>query len=182
MRKYILLTAFAVVSLCCNAQFKLTPTAGLITEDGPYTILRSSTEADNYEAAKKAVEAAIPDAQIGELEYEKLFSVVAKYKEHSKIPGALFASDWSIDYTLKVEVTEDKIFISFDKIGSLENRFKNNYFYVHPTAGKNSMLADLKGGHYLFNSSGQISKGGKKFVALFENMANGIVKNIENNL
>ena len=57
MRKYFLLTAlFALMSLCCNAQFKLTPSAGLMTEDGPYTITKSGSEVENYEAAKKAVE------------------------------------------------------------------------------------------------------------------------------
>ena len=121
MRKYFLLTAlFALMSLCCNAQFKLTPSAGLMTEDGPYTITRSASEAENYEAAKKAVETAISGADIGEIEYEKSFSVTAKYKNRGKLPGALGATDWVIDYTLKIEMSDDKILVSFAKIGNLE--------------------------------------------------------------
>jgi len=182
MKKYILLTAFAVISLCCNAQFKLTPSAGLMTEDGPYTILKSGTEAENYNAAKRAVEAAVSGAEIGEIEYEKSFAVTAKYKNHRKLPGALVATDWVIDYTLKVEVTDEKILISFSKVGSLEVWKKGEVLlYIHPTTGKNSFLGNF-GNQYLFNSKGEICKGGKKMVALFEDIANGIVKDIEKNL
>lgn len=183
MKKYILLTAFVVMSVCCNAQFKLTPSAGLMTEDGPYTILRSGTEAENYEAAKKAVEAAIPDVDVGELENEKSFSATCKYKNHAKLPGALIATDWVVDYTLKVDVTDEKIQISFSEVGSMEIWKKGEVIqYIHPTTGKNSMLRDAMGNHYLFNSKGQIAKGCKKMVLLYENMANGIVKDIEKNL
>ena len=184
MRKYFLLTAlFALMSLCCNAQFKLTPSAGLITEDGPYTITRSASEAENYEAAKKAVETAISGADIGEIEYEKYFSVTAKYKNRGKLPGALVATDWVIDYTLKIEMSDDKILDSFAKIGNLEVWKKGEVLqYIHPTTGENSILVDMTGNHYLFNSKGEICKGGKKMVALFEEMANGIVKEIERNL
>ena len=184
MRKYFLLTAlFALMSLCCNAQFKLTPSAGLMTEDGPYTITKSGSEVENYEAAKKAVETAISGAEIGEIEYEKSFSVSAKYKNRGKLPGALGATDWVIDYTLKIEMSDDKILVSFAKIGNLEVWKRGEVLqYIHPTTGKNSMLVDITGNHYLFNSKGEICKGGKKMVALFEEMANGIVKEIERNL
>ena len=183
MKKYILLTAFAVISLCCNAQFKLTPSAGLMTEDGPYVILKSGTEVENYEAAKRAVEVAISGAEIGEIEYEKSFAVSAKYKNRGKLPGALIASDWVFDYTLKVEVSEDKIQISFTNLGTFEVWQKGEVLqYIHLTTGKNSMREAMTGNHYLFNSKGEISKGGKKMVALFEEIANGIVKDIENNL
>ena len=183
MKKYILLTAFAVISLCCNAQFKLTPSAGLMTEDGPYTILKTGTEVENYEAAKRAVEVAISGAEIGEIEYEKSFAVTAKYKNRGKLPGALIATDWIVDYTLKVEASEDKIQISFSKVGNLEVWKKGEVLqYIHPTTGKNSMFGDITGNHYLFNSKGEICKGGKKMVALFEEMANGIVKEIKKNL
>lgn len=183
MKKYILMTVFTVMSLCCNAQFTLTPSAGLITEDGPYTILRSGTAAENYAAAKTAVEAAIPGVDVGELVYEESFSATAKYKNHAKLPGALVATDWVVDYTLKVEVTEEKILISFSEVGSLVASHKGEIIqWIHPTIGSNSMFRDMTGNHYLFNSKGQICKGGKKMVEVFENMANGIVKDIENKL
>lgn len=183
MRKFILSAVFAAISLCSNAQFKLTPSNGLMTEEGPYTIMRTGSEVENYETAKKAVEATITGAEIGELEYEKSFAVSAKYKNHGKLPGALVATDWVIDYDLKVEVSEEKIQIFFTKIGCLEVWKKGEIIqYIHPTTGKNSMLVDMTGSHYLFNSKGQICKGGKKAVLIFENMANEIVRNIERNL
>ena len=183
MKTLVLTAAMFFISLCCNAQFKLTPTAGLITEDGPYTILRSGVEADNYEAAKKAIKATIPNAEIIDVEYEKSFSVIASCKQHGKLPGDLVASDWVIPYKLKIEASDDKIQISFEEIGTLERRSKRGeVFYIHPTTGKNSMLVDMTCNHYLFNSKGKVGKRAQRYVLFFEEFANGIVKEIENNL
>lgn len=183
MKRFLFSTIVSVISLFSFAQFKLTPSAGLITEDGPYTILRDGTESENYEVAMKAVEAAISDAQIGELEYEKSFAVTARYKTRGKLPGAMAATDWTIDYDLKVEVAENKILIYFTKIGSLVAKKRERLILtIHPTIGNNSMLRDILGNHHLFNSKGEICKGGKKFVAIYEDVANGIVKEIENNI
>ena len=83
----------------------------------------------------------------------------------------------------KVDVTDEKIQISFSEVGNMEIWKKGEVIqYIHPTTGKNSMLRDAMGNHYLFNSKGQIAKGCKKMVLLYENMANGIVKDIEKNL
>lgn len=181
MKRLYLIAIVSVISLYCNAQFKLTPSAGLVTEDGPYTIMRPGTESENYEAVWKAVEKAIPDAEMGELEYEKSFAVNAIYKTRAKLPSALIATDWVLEYDLKVEVAEDKILIFFSNIGTLKATAKlgNNTFLFFPTMGKNTMISPNR---YLFNSKGQICKGGKKMVAIFENIANGIVRDIENNL
>ncbi len=183
MKNLVLTAVLFLISICCNAQFKLTPTAGLITEDGPYTILRNGTETDNYEAAKKAIKVTIPSAEIIDVEYEKSFSVITSYKKHGKLPGDLVATDWAIPYKLKIEASEDKIQISFEEIGSLERRDKKGWvFYIHPTSGKNSMLMDMSNNHYLFNSKGKVGKRAQRYVSFFEEIANGIVKDIENNL
>jgi hypothetical protein len=185
MKKCILLMFLgALIPVCCNAQFKLTPSAGLMTEDGPYTILRFGTETENYEAAKHAVESAIPEVDVGEIEYGKSFSATAKYKNHSKLlPGHLRATDWEIDYTLKVDVTEEKIIVSFSEVGSLVAWVKEGFgIQYHPTIGQNSWVYAITDGGYLFNSKGQISKGHKRLVELYENIANEIIKDIEKNL
>ena len=183
MKKNVLSALFAIVSLCCNAQFVLTPSAGLMTEDGPYTILRNGSESENYDAAKKAVEETIPGVEIGDLEYEKSFEASSEYKTHRKLPGAFIATDWNIKYKMKVESAEGKIFISFEEIGYMEVRRKGELMYnIYPTTGRNSMLGDIAGNHFIFNSKGEVAKGCKKLKELFEDIANNIVKDIERNL
>lgn len=183
MKKVCLAAMFAAVSLCCNAQFILTPSAGLMTENGAYTILREGTESENYYAARKAVELVIPGADIGEEEYEKSFFVGGTYKNHGKLPGGWVASDWIIPYKIKVETTEGNILISFANVGDMEVRKKGELLCtIHPTSGKNSYLNDLMGSRHIFNSKGQVAKGCKSIKEIYENMANGFIKDIENNL
>lgn len=183
MKKIFTLAIFATMSLCSNAQFKLTPSSGLMTEEGPYTIMKAGSEAENYEAARRAVEFAIPGADIGDLEYEKSFAVSVVYNAHEKLPGALQATDWSIDYHLKVEAFDGKIEISFTEAGTWVVRRKGEVIQnIYPTTGKNSFSRAVFGHNFLFNSKGKICKGGKKVVAKYEEIANGIVRDIENNL
>lgn len=183
MKKIISIIALFAISMCCYAQFVLTPSSGLMTEDGPYTIIRDGSESENYYAAKKSIEVAIPDAEIGEAEYEKSFNVTSAFKDHRTLPGALVATDWRIDYTLLIECTDGKIMISFKELGYLEASKKGEVVCcVHPTSGSNSMMGDLLGNHYIFNSKGMVSKGCKKMKTLFEEYANNLVKNIEKNL
>ena len=183
MKKSVLFAIFAAVSLFCNAQFVLSPSAGLITEDGAYTILREGSESENYHAAQKAVQSAISSADIGELEYEKSFIVGGTYKNHGILKGGMVATDWVIPYELKVEAAEGKILISFTSTGNMEVWKKGEVlFIISPTMGKNSYLNDMMGHRNIFNSKGQVSKGCKSMKELYENMANGIVKDIEKNL
>ena len=186
MKKRVLFSIFVVVSLCCNAQFVLTPSSGLMTEDGAYTILREGTESENYYAAKKAVNTAFPNADIGELEYEKSFVTGILHKEHGKLPvsGAYLAGDWKIEFKLKIDTSEGKILVSYEEVGMLEweSRKVNSTWYIIPAMGNNSIMAELEQKRYVFNSKGQVAKGCKKTKILFEDVANSIVKEIENNL
>ncbi|MBQ9203044.1 MAG: hypothetical protein IJ155_02250 [Prevotella sp.] len=183
MKKFFCVAALAVVSLCAEAQFVLTPSSGLMTEDGPYIIMREGTEVENYEAAMQAVGRAIPNAEIGEVEYEKSFNVTSAFKERRKLPGAIVATDWNTGYTLFVECAEGKIMVSFKQIGPLEASKKGEVIMnVYPTTGKNSMLMGVSGIQYIFNSKGVVAKGCKKMKEIFEDYANTLVKDIENNL
>lgn len=180
MKKLILFVAFVVATLCCNAQFVLTPSAGLMTEDGPYTIIRDGSDSENYYAAKKAVESAIPNADIGDLEYEKSFNATSVIKEHSKLPESLATHDWQWNYTLEVECADGKIRISFKHIGALEVWKKGEHLQnIYPSIGKNSMFSI---DHFVFNSKGTVAKGCDKMKKIFEDCANNLVKSIENNL
>ncbi|MBQ6749752.1 MAG: hypothetical protein IJR02_03150 [Bacteroidaceae bacterium] len=183
MKKIFLAAMFAVVSLCCNAQFVLTPSAGLMTEDGAYTILREGTESENYHAAKKAVELAIQGVDIGDLEYEKSFLASSIQKGNRRFPGGWSSCDWSILFKIKVETFDGKILISFDSVGNMEASKKGEILaVVYPTMGKNSYLNDLMGQRYIFNSKGQVGKGCQVFKDMYEEIGNSIVKEIENNL
>ena len=182
MKKSVLFAIFAAVSLCCNAQFVLTPSSGLMTEDGAYTILREGSESENYYAAKKAVQSAFQNADIGELEYEKSFVVGILHKRHSKLYAAMVAGDWEIEFKLKIETQEGKILISYEKVSPLKWEAKGNTSLVFPTTGKNSAALIMANSRYIFNSKGQVAKNCKKAKELFEDVANGIVKDIESNL
>jgi len=183
MKRRLCLAAFAVVSIFCQAQFILTPSAGLMTEDGPYIITRNGSEAENYEAAKKAVLAAIPDAKIGDLEYEKSFNATSAIKDHRKLPGALIATDWTIEYTIEIECEDGKVMVSFKHIGAIVVRRKGDVIMnVYPSTGANSMLGQMMGNQYIFNSKGTVAKQCKKLKELYESYANNIAKNIEHNL
>lgn len=182
MKKSVFVAIFAAVSLCCDAQFVLTPSAGLMTEEGAYTILREGTESENYYVVKKAVESAFPNADIGELDYEKSFVVSILHKRHSRLFGAMVAGDWEIEFKLKIEAQEGKILISYEKVGTLKWDSKGNTAFVFPTTGKNSTMLIMANSRYIFNSKGQVAKNCKKAKELYEDIANGIVKDIENNL
>lgn len=183
MKRSILLAVMAMVSVFCNAQFKLTPTAGLMTEDGPYIIQRNASEEENYEVAKQAIMNTIQGAEIGEQEVENTFYVTSKFADFSKLPGTLFKLHWRIDYKLKVQVTEDKILIYFDELGSLVTTLKNQSYEYIPQSGKNSQwILNTKEIMYLFNSSGEVATGASKLVKFFETKANELVKTIENNI
>ncbi len=182
MKKCVLFAIFAAVSLCCNAQFVLTPSAGLMTEDGAYTILREGSESENYYAARKAVQSAFTNADIGELEYEKSFVASILHKSHGRLFGSLAAGDWEINFKLKIETQEGKILISYEKVGSLEWESMGNTSFIFPTTGKNSAALIMANSRYIFNSKGQVAKNCKKAKELFEDVANGIVKDIESNL
>ena len=183
MKKKLFVVVLTTLSLCCHAQFVLTP-SGLMTEDGAYTIMRTGTESENFEVAKKAVELAIPGIDIGELEYEKSFSANGIQKGHRRFTGFATASvDWSIEYQLKVEAEEDKISISFTKVGSLVLKRKGeSVAEVFPTSGKRTILLALSGQGFVFNTNGQVARGCKPIKETYEEMANNIVKTIENNL
>lgn len=183
MKRIICFAVFASLAFCCHSQFILTPSAGLMTEDGPYIIQREGTESENYYAAKKAVENAIPDAEIGDLEYEKSFNASSTIKDRRKLPGALIATDWTIDYTIEVECTDGKVMISFKNIGALKAKKKGEVIMnVYPSTGENSMLNQIMGVEYIFNSKGVVAKGCKKLKEIFEEYANTIATKIENNL
>ena len=184
MKKNVLFAIFAAVSLCCNAQFVLTPSSGLMTEGGAYTILREGTESENYYAAQKAVNTAFPNADIGELEYEKSFATSILHKEHGKLPlsGSYVAGDWKIEFKLKIDASEGKVLVSFEEVGMLEWGRGTQTWYIIPAMGSNSIMAELEQKRYVFNSKGLVAKGCKKTKKLFEDVANGIVKDIENNL
>lgn len=183
MKRSVIFAIFAAaVTLFCNAQFVLTPSAGLVTEDGAYTILREGTESENYYVAKKAVESAFPNADIGELEYEKSFVAGILHKSHSKLLGATAAGDWEIEFKLKIEAQEGKILISYEKVGNLKWEAKGTTAYVIPKTGKNSAMLIMAGSRFIFNSKGQVAKSCKKAKELFEDVANGIVKDIEKNI
>ena len=80
MKKNVLSALFAIVSLCCNAQFVLTPSAGLMTEDGPYTILRNGSESENYDAAKKLSRKPSPEWKLETLNMKSLLKQVLNTK------------------------------------------------------------------------------------------------------
>lgn len=181
MKKTILLTLFTITVLSSNAQFTLTPSGMLLTENGSYTITLSKTEEENYDAVKKAIRAILPEAQISE-DYMKLI-VKDKYKTHDKLPGALKASDWEMDYSFNIEINADKIAISFDKAKPIIQHIKGEgTMNIYPFSGKNNFLAQAGGRQFLFNSKGKICSGGKKLKAFYEQHANNIVKNIETHL
>ena len=183
MKKFLSLATFLAISVVVQAQFVLTPDAGLMTADGPYTIVREGTEAENYYAAKKAIENVIPNAEIGDVEYEKTFNVTSVFKNHGKIAGAIVATDQKTEYTLEISCTDGKIMISFKNIGCMEiTRKGETYMVVYPKTGKNSWLGQVSGQQYLFNSKGEIAKQCKKLVAMYEDNANNLVKCIENSL
>lgn len=183
MKKILFLVALTMVSICSSAQFVLTPSAGLMTENGPYVINRNGSESENYYAAKEAVEKTIHNVDIGELDYEKSFNALYIYQNRGKMPGALLATDWTIKFHLRIETSEGKIMISIEKAEELEYKRKGETLgYIYPTTGKNSMMNDMMGVHYIFNSKGEVAKSCKKLKAIYENVANDIVKQIENNL
>ena len=73
--------------------------------------------------------------------------------------------------------------VSFKQIGPLEASKKGEVIMnVYPTTGKNSMLMGVSGIQYIFNSKGVVAKGCKKMKEIFEDYANTLVKDIENNL
>ena len=184
MKRLIWLAVFTAVSVCCKAQFVLTPSAGLMTEDGPYVISRNGSEAENYEAAKKAVLSAIPDAKIADLEYEKSFNASSAIKDRRRLAGALVKSDLTIEYTLEVECEDGKVMVSFKSNGPMELRTKKGELFmnIYPTTGSNSMLTQVAGVQHIFNSNGNVAKQCKKIKELYESYMNDIVKSIENNL
>lgn len=183
MKRIIIFAVFAVISLCSYAQFVLTPSAGLMTEDGPYVISRDGTEVENYEAVKKAIDKVIPNGEVGEVEYEKSFNVSSAFKGHGKLPGALVATDREIRYTLFIDCYEGRIQISFKELDAMKVT-KNDelLFNIYPTIGKNSMSNQLSGIQYVFNSKGKVASGGKKIKVMFEDYANELVKQIESYL
>lgn len=186
MKKIFLSMVLAAISVCGNAQFQLTPSSGLMTEDGPYIIQHTGTEAENYQAAVRAVQQAIPDANIGELEYEKSFMVTYTKKGHEVLPGAFIAHDWSIENKLKIEASEDKISVSFAETGDFVVRYKGEVIsIIYPRMGKTSFQELLAQICYLFNSKGKLAKnvkGASKLVEKYEQMANEIAKAIESKL
>lgn len=183
-KKTLFLALFTMLVLCCKAQFVLTPSGDLLTEDGSYVIQKIGAEEENYEAVEKAIKAVLPNAQISEDEYMKSFSVRDVYKTHAKLPGALKASDWEMNFSFRVEVDTDKIMITFNRAEAVKAHFGSQIGgqTIYPYSGKNSMLTQMGGVLYLFNSKGKVSKGGKKMKAFYEDHANGIVNSIENNL
>ena len=151
----------------------------MITEEegGVHTILRQvETESENYYEAKKAATSAYPDANIREIEREKSFVVDILHKRHSKLPGAMVASDWEINFILKITASESNIQISFEKLGNLKWEGGDLIF---PTAGANIMMTMYR---HIFNSKGEVAKGLKKAKLLYEEIANGIVRDIEKNI
>lgn len=182
MKKIILSAAFALMGVCCNAQFVLTPNAGLLADNGAYVINHLGTEEENYNIAKKAAISAFSDAQFVDLESNKSFKILYVYKNHDKLPGALIATDWTIKFTLKIETQNDKVLVSFDEAGIWEAQNKNAAFNMIPSAGKNTMLKSASGITYMFNSKGKPTKGGKKIITAYENIANGIVRDFESEL
>ena len=182
--KRFLLALFVTMSQLCNAQFVLTPSAGLMTEDGPFVIKREATEAENYYAAKKAVEQVVAGANVGDQEYEKSFLVTSAFKEHKRLPGALIASYWTVEYTLEIDCSDGQISISFKELGPLAVASKKGevFGHVYPTTGRNSMIGNIMGAQYVFNSKGEVAKGCKKLKEIFEDFANNLAKDIENSL
>lgn len=184
MRTFVLTVILSLFSVCSNAQFKLTPGV-LKTNDGPYTILRNGLEADNYEAAQSAVEAVVPDAEINPLEYGKSFSVSILHTYHGKLFYA-FTKYWDFSYVMRVETFDDKIQISFDEIGTINVwNVKDEILFERfsPTAGRYNLMIQLAGNDRpLFNSKGKVAFKCKKIILMIEEIANGIVKDIENNL
>lgn len=183
MKRFYLLIAFIAITLCSYAQFVLTPSAGLMTEDGPYIINRSGSEIENYNAAKKVIARVIPNAEMGDVEYEKSFNVTSEFKDKGRLPGAMVKTDWIIKYTLLVTCEDGKISISFKDLGEMEvYRKGERVMNIYPTTGSNSMLGQAAGIQHIFNSKGVVASGCKKLKLMFETKANDLVKEIENNL
>lgn len=184
MRTFVLTVILSLFSVCSNAQFKLYPGV-LKTNDGPYTILRNGSEADNYEAAQSAVEAVVPDAEINPLEYRKSFSVSLLHTYYGKL-FFTYAKYWDFTYVMRIDAFDDKIQISFDEIGTImvwNVKDKILFERFSPTSGKHSLMTELAGDDRpLFNRKGKVAWHCKKIILKIEEFANGIVKKIENNL
>lgn len=184
MRTYVLTVILSLFSVFSNAQFKLYPGV-LKANDGPYTILRNGLEADNYEAAQRAIETAVPDAVVNPLEYGKSYSVLILHTYYGKLSDVV-ARYWDFSYVMKVEAFDDKIQISFDEIGTInvwnvKDEILSERF--SPTSRKHTLMTELAGDDRpLFNSKGKVAFGCKKIILKTEEIANGIVKDIENNL
>lgn len=183
MKKYCIYAVLMLVSGICNAQFVLTPTAGLVAENGVYTISRNGTEKENYDVVKEAIAAVYEDAEIGEEEIEKTVLATIVYKKRFKQAGALVAADHKMEFTLRFETEDGKINVSFTKTGEWETRTKKGELIqiIHMDMGKNNPLKST-GNFHMFNSKGQIAKGGKKAKEQYEQIANEIVKSIENEI
>lgn len=183
MRRLFTLSVLLTIALCAQAQFMLTPSNGLMTADGGYTISRTGSESENYYAAKTAIQAVIPEVEIADVDYEKSFIAKSVYKHHGRMPGAAAKTDWFLEYALKIEASDDGIIIFFEKTGDIEYQKKGHFLgYVHPTTGSNSLLSDIAGHHYIFNSKGEVARMCKKLVAFYEDFANNLVKDIEEKL
>lgn len=177
MKKYIVLTVISLVSLVSHAQFVLTPNDGLKSKDNVYVIRRVGTELENYYAAKRVLKAVIPDVYIEDLEFEKVITAKAEAFVRLKPKGWVKLYNAFSKYTMKIEVFENELHLSFVELGPFELRKKNGNVHaiVHPYSGHNSFWNQFE--PYLFNSSGDASS--PKAIAAIENWANGLVAQIE---
>ncbi len=166
MKKYFLLAIMSLFTFIAKAQFVLTPSDGLKSEDNRYTIKRIGNELENYCAAKEAVKAVIPGAVIVDVEYEKVFLVKAEATIKAKVAG------WPLTlagpYTLKFEADNGAILTSFEYLGELKNTGKRDIVLI-PGTGVNTIMSPF----YVFNSSGDLKQ--KKAKVAIEEWANGLM-------
>jgi hypothetical protein len=173
MKKILFVTLLSISTLLVKAQFVLTPNDGLKTDENVYTIKRAGTELENYQAAKNAVKAVIPNAVIEEPEFEKVFTAKAEALIKTKVAG--WPLTLSGAYTIKVETDNDKILISYMELGMLKNTGKRD-IVLYPCSGVNTIMSPF----YVFNSSGDLKQ--KKAKVSIEAWANDLVHQIEESL
>lgn len=180
MKKCFIIVMLGIIAIASRAQFVLTPSNGLTTSDNAYSINITGSEVENYYTAKKAISKVLPEAVIGEVEYEKSFTASSKAKVKMKVKSAFKSLDFVADYTLKIETGDNMISISFNELKEFEYRKKSNnepIGWVIPTIGRNDLWTNIANVFYVFNSKGDLKQ--PKCKQAIEDWANGLVNTIE---